>query len=80
MTSRAGLHGFDAAFEQLGRTTSPTVVTSIAKMLEYPLDRVVIEYAPATVRARPGVMTGLGLLVALAAAAVPSIIRRARRR
>jgi hypothetical protein len=56
------------------------VVKSIAKMLEYPIDRVVIEYAPVTLRARPGVMTALGLLLALAAGAVPSIIRRARRR
>ncbi|HEY3545370.1 MAG TPA: DJ-1/PfpI family protein [Propionicimonas sp.] len=80
VTSRGGLHGFDAAFEQLSRTTGPTVVKSISKMLEYPIDRVVIDDAPVSARARPGVMTALGVLIALAAGAVPSIIRRARHR
>ena len=38
LVSSAGRHGFDAAFEQLSRNTNPTVLTSVAKMLEYPLD------------------------------------------
>ena len=38
--SQSGFGGFDAAFEQLATTVSPSVVDSVGKMLEYPLDRV----------------------------------------
>lgn len=80
VTSRAGLHGFDAAFEQLSRTTNPTVVASIAKMLEYPLDRVAIDTAPAVIQWRTGLLVALGVILAIAVGALPMVIRRARRR
>jgi len=80
LPSRGGLHGFDAAFEQLSRTTSPAVVTSVAKMLEYPLDRVVQDTAPLPVQWRPGLLITLSALLAIGVGALPWIIRRARRR
>ena len=78
VTSRAGLHGFDAAFEQLSRTTSPTVVASIAKMLEYPLDRVSIDTPPPLVQWRTGLLVALGMILAVAVSAFPLVIRRTR--
>jgi putative intracellular protease/amidase len=78
--SIAGLHGFDAAFEQLSRTTQPAVVASVAKMLEYPLGRVVLEAAPLPLQWRLGFMITLSLLLAIAVGATPRIIGRVRHR
>jgi putative intracellular protease/amidase len=80
LVSHSGLHGFDAAFEQLSRSTPPAVVASVAKMLEYPLDRVVQDAAPLPMQWRPGFLITLSLLLAIAVGATPWIIRRARRR
>lgn len=72
--------GFDAAFEQLSRSTSPTVVDSVGKMLEYPLDRVTRESAPPTVQLRPAVLLLLSLAIAVAIGSLPSLIRKRRKR
>ncbi len=80
VVSRSGLHGFDAAFEQLSRSAPAAVVASVAKMLEYPLDRVEQDAAPLPMQWRPGFLITLTLLLAIAAGATPWIIRRARRR
>ena len=80
LVSHNGLGGFDAAFEQLSRTSSPAVVASIAKMLEYPLDRVVLDAAPAPIQWRPAFLMTLAVLLAIAVGASPWIIRRARHR
>lgn len=78
--SRSGRHGFDAGFEHLSRHASPTVVTSIAKMLEYPLDRVEHGSAPPHLQWRAGFLTTLGVLLAIGIGAMPRILTRARRR
>lgn len=80
VASRGGLHGFDAAFEQLSRSTNPAVVQSVAKMLEYPLDRVVQDAAPLPVLWRSAALIILSLMLAAAVGVIPWIIRRARRR
>jgi hypothetical protein len=49
-------------------------------MLEYPLDRVVVDTAPAVVHWRTGLLVALGLTLAIAVGAVPALIRRARHR
>jgi len=78
LLSNAGRHGFDAAFEHLSRNTNPAALASVAKMLEYPLDRAVQHTAPLTVQGRPGLLTTLSLLLAIAASAIPRIITRIR--
>jgi hypothetical protein len=80
VASEAGLHGFDAAFEQLSRSTQPAVVQSVAKMLEYPLDRVVPGTAPLPLQWRPGFLIILSVLLAIAVGAMPWIVRRVRHR
>jgi putative intracellular protease/amidase len=80
VVSEKGLHGFDAAFEQLSRTTQPAVVQSVAKMLEYPLDRVVQATAPLPLQWRPGFLITLSVLLAIAVGAIPWIVRRVRHR
>jgi hypothetical protein len=80
VVSKAGLHGFDAAFEQLSRTSQPAVVASVAKMLEYPLDRVVQEAAPLPLQWRLGFVITLSLLLAIAVGAIPRMITRLRHR
>ncbi len=80
VVSSAGHHGFDAAFEKLSRDTNPTVLASVAKMLEYPLDRVVQHAAPLPVQWRPAFLITLSLLLAIAAGASPRVITRIRHR
>ncbi|HEY3549280.1 MAG TPA: DJ-1/PfpI family protein [Propionicimonas sp.] len=80
VVSGQGLHGFDAAFEQLGRSTHPVAVHSVAKMLEYPLDRVVQATAPLALQWRPAFLIILSVLMAVAVGSVPRIVRRALRR
>ena len=80
MVSRQGLHGFDAAFEQLSLSTQPAVVHSVGKMLEYPLDRVVQAAAPLPLQWRPGFLITLSMLLAIAAGASPRVITRIRHR
>jgi len=80
LVSSAGHHGFDAAFEHLSRNTNPAVLVSVAKMLEYPLDRVVPHAAPLPELWRPGFLISLSLLLAIAAGASPRIITRIRHR
>jgi transcriptional regulator GlxA family with amidase domain len=80
LVSAGGRHGFDAAFEQLSRSTSPTVVRSVAKMLEYPLDRDVLDTAPLPLRWRPITLfiTAIALGVAAGITVFPGRRRRSR--
>ena len=78
--SRRGLGGFDAAFEQLGRTVRPTVVDSVSKMIEYPLSRVDRDQPFAWQQWRTTGLLGVAALVALAAGSLPLVGRRIRRR
>lgn len=77
LVSTAGRRGFDAAFEQLSRSASPTVGRAVAKMLEYPLDRAVLDTAPLPLRWRP--ITLVITAVALAVAAGITVFRGRRR-
>ncbi len=78
--SHAGRAGFDAAFEQLGRDSSPGTVRSVAKMLEYPLDRVVPQPASAVAVWRTPLLLAVVAAVAIAAGSVPYLVRRRRPR
>lgn len=80
MVSKKGLHGFDAAFEQLSRGAQPAVVQSVGKMLEYPLDRVQQATAPLPLQWRAAFLITLSALLAIAVGAIPWIVRRVRRR
>jgi putative intracellular protease/amidase len=78
--SRSGMGGFDAAFEQLGLTVSPSVVDSVAKMLEYPLDRVNRDQPLAWQQWRSGALLAAAALLAIAAGTLPFTARRILRR
>jgi len=80
LVSQDGFGGLDAAFEQLARTVSPSVVASVGKMLEYPLDRVARDITPNALQWRSTALLGLALLVAAALGALPFVVRRLRRR
>lgn len=72
--------GFDAAFEQLSRSTSLSVVQSVSKMIEYPLDRVTQQSAVLTSLVRTPLLLTLGLLISVGVGLLPTLIRRALRR
>lgn len=72
--------GWDAAFEQLSRSTSAPVLESGGKMLGYPLDRVAGESAPLTMQLRPTLLLILAIVPALGVGSVAGFIRRTRRR
>ncbi|WP_166792705.1 DJ-1/PfpI family protein [Cryobacterium algoricola] len=73
--------GFDAAFEQLSKSSSPSVVLSVSKMIEYPIYRVAQETAPLAAQARTPLLMTLGLLLAVAVGLLPTtVIRWVRRR
>ena len=80
LVSQDGFGGLDAAFEQLAKTVSPSVVASVGKMLEYPLDRVARDITPDAQQWRSTALLGLALLVAAALGALPFVVRRLRRR
>lgn len=80
LVSLSGFGGLDAAFEQLARTVSPSVVASVGKMLEYPLDRVSRDITPDAQQWRSPALLVLALLVAVALGALPFLARRLRRR
>jgi hypothetical protein len=79
-TGQSGRGGFDAAFEQLGRTVSPSVVDSVSKMLEYPLDRVNRDQAFAWQQWRSTALLAAAALLAIAAGSLPLVVRRIQRR
>ncbi|WBM81639.1 hypothetical protein KIV56_12770 [Cryobacterium breve] len=66
--------GFDAAFELLSRSSSSSVVQSVSKMIEYPLDQVRQERAPLIAQARTSLLLALGLLLAVGVGMLPTII------
>ncbi|MCY7403080.1 MAG: DJ-1/PfpI family protein [Cryobacterium sp.] len=72
--------GFDAAFEQLSKSTSTSVVQSVSKMIEYPIDRVTQNVAPLTALARTPLLLTLGVLLAVGVGLLPTLIGRAVRR
>ena len=72
--------GFDAAFEQLSTTTSASVVRSVSKMIEYPIDRVTLQSAQIMSLARTPLLVMVGLLVAVGVGLLPASIRRSARR
>jgi putative intracellular protease/amidase len=78
--SRNGTGGFDAAFEQLGLTVSPSVVDTVAKMLEYPLDRVNRDQPFAWQQWRSVALLSAAALLAITVGSVPLVVRRMRRR
>jgi hypothetical protein len=80
LTSQSGFGGLDAAFEQLELTASPSVVTSVGKMLEYPLDRISRDVTPDAQQWRSPALLALALLLAAGLGALPFIVRRLRRR
>jgi putative intracellular protease/amidase len=75
-----GSGGFDAAFEQLAQTTSPSVVESTGKMLGYPLDRTIREAPGLVVQLRAPLFFLLSIVLAAGAGSVPAFIGRVRRR
>lgn len=75
----SGFGGLDAAFEQLARTVRPSVVDSVGKMLEYPLDRVDRGITPDARQWRSTGLLVLAVVLAVALGALPFIIRRRRR-
>ncbi|GAA1944696.1 DJ-1/PfpI family protein [Microbacterium deminutum] len=75
----AGYGGFDAAIEQLSRTTGPAVAESVGKMLEYPLDRVTMVDAPTLDRWRAPALLATAVLLAAALGAMPYAARRLQR-
>ena len=79
LRSHTGHAGFDAAFEQLSRDASPAVVQSVAKMLEYPLDRVSPQAPSVAATWRTPILFAAGALVAIAAGSLPYLLRRRRR-
>jgi putative intracellular protease/amidase len=72
--------GFDAAFTQLSSSTSTSVVESVSKMIEYPIDRVTQEVPSLTALARTTLLLALGVLLAVGAGLLPTLIGRAIRR
>lgn len=72
--------GFDAAFAQLSRSSSSSVVQSVSKMLEYPLDRVEQDAAPRIEQARTPLLLALSLLLAVGVGLLPTVIRGRVRR
>lgn len=73
--------GFDAAFAQLSRSSSPSVVQSVSKMLEYPIERIEQYAAPLAAQARTPLLLALSLLLAVGVGLLPTVIlRRVRRR
>jgi hypothetical protein len=79
-TSRSGRGGFDAAFEQLGRTAGSSVVESVSKMLEYPIDRVNRDQPFAWQQWRSTALLAAAALLAIAAGCLPLVARRILRR
>jgi putative intracellular protease/amidase len=79
IAGHAGFGGFDAAIEQLSRTTGPAVAVSVGKMLEYPLDRVTLVDAPTLDRWRAPALLATTVLLAAALGATPYAVRRLRR-
>jgi len=72
--------GFDAAFAQLSRSSTPSVVRSVSKMLEYPIERIEQYAAPLAAQARTPLLLALSLLLAVGVGLLPTvIIRRVRR-
>jgi hypothetical protein len=80
LRSRAGRGGFDAAFEQLGLTATPSVVDSVSKMLEYPLDRVNRDQPFAWQQWRSTALLVIAAILAVVAGSLPVIARRILRR
>ena len=76
IAGRKGFGGFDAAIEQLARTTTPQVAVSVGKMLEYPLDRVTLSDTPTTERWRAPALLATAVLLAAAIGAVPYAARK----
>lgn len=76
--SQAGRAGFDAAFEQLGRDGSPETVRSVAKMLEYPLDRVAPQPTSVIVTWRTPLLLAVVAALAIAAGGVPYLVGAVR--
>jgi len=72
--------GFDVAFEQLSTSTSLSVVQSVSKMIEYPIDRVTQQSAVLASLARTPLLLLLGVLLAVGVGLLPTLIRRAVRR
>jgi putative intracellular protease/amidase len=72
--------GFDAAFEQLSTNTSASVVQSVSKMIEYPIDRVTLQSAVITPLARTPLLLLLAISVAVGVGLLPMLIRRLVRR
>ncbi|MCU1580610.1 MAG: AraC family transcriptional regulator [Rhodoglobus sp.] len=69
--------GFDAAFEQLSTSTSASVVQSVSKMIEYPIDRVTLQSAQIMSLARTPLLLMLGILLAVTVGLLPTLICRA---
>jgi putative intracellular protease/amidase len=76
--SRAGRGGFDAAFEQLSRDTSGTTLRSVAKMLEYPLDRVGPPAPSVAAQWRTPLLLAAVAGLALGAGSLPYLLGRRR--
>lgn len=76
--SDAGHAGFDAAFEQLGRDSSPGTVRSVAKMLEYPLDRVAPQPTSVVAAWRTPLLLTVVAALAIGMGSVPYLLRRRR--
>jgi putative intracellular protease/amidase len=73
--------GFDAAFQQLSKTTSPSVVRSVSKMIEYPISGVTQQVAPLAAQARTPLLLALGFAIAIGVGLLPTaILRWVRRR
>lgn len=77
---RSGHGGFDAAIEQLATSTSPAIATSVGKMLEYPLDRVILTNQATMEQWRAPVLLTMAALLAAGLGAIPFAARRLRRR
>jgi transcriptional regulator GlxA family with amidase domain len=80
VTVHEGYGGFDAAIEQLARSTSPAVAVSVGKMLEYPLDRVALSGTPTLDRWRAPALLAAAVLLAAALGAIPYAALRLWRR
>ena len=80
LAGHAGFGGFDAAIEELARTTGREVAVSVGKMIEYPLDRVTLSAAPSADRWRAPALLATAVLLAAAFGAAPFAVRRLRRR
>ncbi|WP_314503864.1 DJ-1/PfpI family protein [uncultured Microbacterium sp.] len=80
LTGHRGFGGFDAAIEQLARSTGPGVAVSVGKMLEYPLDRVTLSDTSTPDRWRAPALLATAVLLAAAFGAIPYAARRLWRR